>query len=167
MGRRGVTLLRMNLKRIRFALALPAGVLVMVAFTGFFEGLGKQAFPPSQEMLDAIALLQKGDEGARDALAAAMNGTPFGALAVVVLAWTLGAALGAFAACRVGGANFTPLSIAIGVVSVVFVAMNFFLIPHPVWMIAAGVVIPPAAAIGAGRFASGLAQGQGGRASIG
>ena len=92
---------------------------------------------------------------------------PFGALAAVVLAWTLGAALGAFAACRVGGANLKPLSIAIAVVSVVFIAMNLVLIPHPAWMVAAGVVIPPAAAIGSGRLASGLAQGQGGRASIG
>ncbi len=157
----------MNLQRIRFALALPAGVLVLVAFTGFFEGLGKQVYPPSQEMLDAIALLQRGDEGARDALAAAMGGMPFGALAVVVIAWTLGAALGAFAACRVGGANCMPLSIAVAVIAVVFVAMNFVLMPHPAWMIAAGVVLPPAAAVGAGKFASGLVQGQGGRAAIG
>jgi hypothetical protein len=157
----------MNLHRIRFALALPAGVLVLVAFTGFFEGLGKQIYPPSQEMLDAIALLRSGSDGAREALLTAMNGMPFGALAIVVAAWTLGAALGAFAACRVGGANCVPLSIAIAVIAVAFVAMNLVLIPHPAWMIAAGVVIPPAAAIGVGRFASGLAQGQGGRASIG
>ncbi len=167
MGRRGVTLPHMNLTRIRFALALPAGVLVLVAFTGFFEGLGKQVFPPSQQMLDAIALLQKGDAGAREALAAAMDAMPFGALAVVVLAWTLGAALGAFAACRVGGANCVPLSIAIAVVAVVFVAMNLVLIPHPAWMIAAGAILPPAAAIGVGRFASSLVQGQGGGAAIG
>ncbi|MBI1303873.1 MAG: hypothetical protein GC172_08810 [Phycisphaera sp.] len=157
----------MNLQRIRFALALPAGVLVLVAFTGFFEGLGKQIYPPSQEMLDAIALLQRGEEGARDALATAMGGMPFGALAVVVIAWTLGAALGAFAACRVGGANCMPLSIAIAVIAVVFVAMNFVLMPHPLWMIAAGVILPPVAAIGAGKFASALVQGQVGRAAIG
>lgn len=140
----------MNAQKIRFALALPAGILVMAAFTGFFEGLGTKIFPPPQSMLDAIALMRRGEPGARDALAAAMHDMPVTALLVVVTAWVLGAALGAFAACRVAGTNFVPLSIAVAALSVAFVAINLVLIPHPAWMVAAGVTLPPAAAVAVG-----------------
>lgn len=144
----------MNAQKIRFALALPAGILVMAAFTGFFENFGKRFFEIPQSMRDAVALMQKGDPGARDAIAAAMHDMPFGALAVVVAAWMLGAALGAFAACRVGGANFMPLSVALAIVSVAFVSINLIMIPHPMWMNVAGAVLPPAAAIAVGRLAT-------------
>ncbi|MEY3141526.1 MAG: hypothetical protein RLY21_19 [Planctomycetota bacterium] len=143
----------MNLQKIRFALALPAGILVMAAFTGLFESLGTRLFELPQSMLDAKALMQQGDPGWREAIGSAMHDMPIGALVSVVLAWVLGAALGAFAACRVGGANFLPLSIAVGAVSVAFVAMNLILIPHPLWMSVAGVLLPPAAALGVGRLA--------------
>jgi hypothetical protein len=143
----------MNAQKIRFALALPAGILVMAAFTSFFENFGKRFFEIPQSMRDAIALMQKADPGARDAIAAAMHDMPFGALIVVIAAWTLGAALGAFAACRVGGTNFVPLSIALAIVSIAFVSINLILIPHPLWMIAVGVLLPPIAAIAVGRLA--------------
>lgn len=142
----------MDARKIRFALALPAGILVMAAFTGLFEGLGSRIVPPPQSMLDAIALMKQGDPGARDALGRAMHDMPVGALLVVVAAWTLGAALGAFAACRVAGANFVPLSVAVAAVSIAFVSINLVLIPHPFWMIAAGVTLPPSAALAVGRL---------------
>jgi hypothetical protein len=147
----------MNLQKIRFALALPAGILVMAAFTGLLEGLfgalGTRLFELPQSMLDAKALMQSGDPNWREAIAAAMHDMPIGALLGVVVAWVLGAALGTFAACRVGGANFVPLSVAVGAVSVAFVAMNLIVIPHPMWMNVAGVLLPPAAALGVGRLA--------------
>lgn len=143
----------MNIQRIRFALALPAGILVMAAFTGLFEQLGGRLFALPQSMVDAHELMRKGDPGARDAIAAAMRDMPIGALVVVVAAWALGAALGAFAACRVGGANFVPLSIAVAALSVAFVSINLIAIPHPMWMNVAGVALPPAAALAVGRLA--------------
>jgi 3,4-dihydroxy-2-butanone 4-phosphate synthase len=42
---------------------------------------------------------------------------------------------------------------AVGAVSVAFVAMNLIVIPHPMWMNVAGVLLPPAAALGVGRLA--------------
>ena len=143
----------MNAQKIRFALALPAGVLVMAAFTGVFEGLGMRFFELPQSMLDAKALVERRDPGARDALAAAMHDMPVGALLCVVAAWTLGAALGVFAACRVAGMNFMPLSIAVAILSVAFVSINLVAIPHPMWMNIAGIVLPPAAALAVGRLA--------------
>ena len=143
----------MKLQKIRFALALPAGILVMAAFTGLFESLGTRLFELPQSMLDAKALMQKGDPGWRDAIAAAMHDMPIGALLSVVVAWVLGAALGTFAACRVSGTNFVPLSIAVGAVSVAFVAMNLIVIPHPMWMNIAGALLPPAVALAVGRLA--------------
>jgi hypothetical protein len=139
--------------KIRFALALPAGILVMAAFTGLFENLGMRLFEPPQSMLDAKALMQKGDPSARDAIAAAMHDMPLGALIAVVAAWTLGAALGVFAACRVSGANFVPLSVAVAILSVAFVSITLIVIPHPMWMNIAGVVLPPAAALAVGGLA--------------
>jgi hypothetical protein len=143
----------MNFQKIRFGLALPAGILVMAAFTGLLENLGKRLFDTPPSMLDAAELFRKGDPGARDAIAAAMHDMPVGALLCVVAAWTLGAALGVFAACRVSGANFVPLSIAVAVLSVAFVSINLVAIPHPLWMVAAGVLLPPAAALAVGRLA--------------
>lgn len=143
----------MDLRKIRFALALPAGILVMAAFISLFENLGMRLFEPPQSMLDAKALMQDGDPAARDAIAAAMHDMPLGALVTVVAAWTLGAALGVFAACRVAGANFVPLSIAVAILSVAFVSINLIVIPHPMWMNVAGVLLPPAAALCVGRLA--------------
>jgi hypothetical protein len=147
------TLPQMKAQKVRFALALPAGIMVMAAFTGVFESLGRQLFATPQSMLDAVALMQKGDPGARDAIAAAMHDMPIGALLSVVAAWVLGAALGTFAACRVAGTSFVPLSVAVAAVSVAFVAMNLLLTPHPLWMHVAGLLLRPAAALAVGRLA--------------
>jgi hypothetical protein len=143
----------MNVQKIRFALALPAGILVMAAFTSFFEKLGMRLFETPQSMLDAKALIAKGDPAWRDAVAAAMHDMPLGALLCVVAAWMLGAGLGVFAACRVAGANFVPLSIAVAVLSIAFISINLIALPHPMWMNIAGVLLPPAAALAVGRLA--------------
>jgi hypothetical protein len=58
-----------------------------------------------------------------------------------------------FAACRVAGANFVPLSIAVAILSVAFVSINLIAIPHPMWMNIAGAVLPPLAALAVGRLA--------------
>ena len=71
---------RMKLQKIRFALALPAGILVMAAFTGILENLAMRLVELPQSMLDAKALMQKGDASWRDAMAAAMRDMPLGAL---------------------------------------------------------------------------------------
>ena len=144
---------RMKLQKIRFALALPAGILVMAAFTGILENLAMRLVELPQSMLDAKALMQKGDASWRDAMAAAMHDMPLGALVSIVAAWTVGAALGVFAACRVAGANFVPLSIAVAILSVAFVSINLIAIPHPMWMNIAGAVLPPLAALAVGRLA--------------
>lgn len=142
----------MNLLKIRFALALPAGILVMAAFTGLFANLAMRLFAP-QSMLDAEALMRQGDAGWRDAMAAAMHDMPVGALLATVAAWMLGAALGVFAACRVAGVQFVALSIAVAALSVVLVAIELILRPYPLWVNIAGVLLPPAAALAVGRLA--------------
>lgn len=130
----------MKLQKIRFALALPAGIMVMAAFTSLLVNLAMRLFELPQSMLDAKALMQKGD-------------MPVGALLAIVAAWTVGAALGAFAACRVSGANFVPLSVAVAILSVAFVSIDLIAIPYPMWMNIAGAVLPPLAALAVGRLA--------------
>lgn len=148
-----------RLATIRFALAVPAGVLVMGAAVGVLEAAGHALFPAGPEMTEAIDLMRRGDPSARDALARAVAALSAPAKAAIVFAWTAGAALGALAACRVAGMRQVPLAISIGVITTIFVAANLVAIPHPASVAIAGLALPPLAAIGVGRLMRGVGRG--------
>jgi len=148
-----------RIETIRFALAVPAGVLVMGSAVGVLEAAGHAVFPPGPEMADAVDLMRRGDPSARDALARAVATLSVPAKASIVFAWTAGAAFGALAACRVAGSRQVPLAISIGVITPIFVAANLVAIPHPASVAIAGLVLPPLAAIGVGRLMRGVVGG--------
>lgn len=147
-----------RLETIRFALAVPGGVLVMGAAVGVLESTGHALFPAGPEMAEAVELMRKGDPAAREALARAIAALPVPALASIVFAWTSGAALGTLAACRLAGSRQVPLSIAIGAITSIFVAANLLAMPHPMPVAVAGLLLPPLAALGVGRLMRAIAQ---------
>lgn len=74
---------------------------------------------------------------------------PLAAKLALVFGWFLGALAGGWTAVRVGGRAWLAWVVA-GVI-VIGGVMNFAMIPHPAWMVAAGVVLPLAAGWLAGR----------------
>ena len=125
---------------LRTALAIVVGVMVAAIVVFAMEGLGHDLFPPPAD-LD----LSNPQDQAR--LMATM---PLAAKLMVVLAWFLGALGGSAAAIAV-----VRKPLAGWIVATVMVALSLWttqMLPHPAWMVACAVLLPPAAAWLAGRL---------------
>jgi MFS family permease len=73
---------------------------------------------------------------------------PIAALLLVLAGWVLGALFGGHVAARL--ARKPRPALVVGIVIVVGVIVNAVMIPHPLWMTIAGVLLPvPAAWLGA------------------
>ena len=73
-----------------------------------------------------------------------MASLPAGAFAMVLLGWFLGSFAGAYVAHAIAKRPATAWAVAM--IFILFTIMNFVMIPHPLWMIAAGLLIPLASA---------------------
>jgi len=67
---------------------------------------------------------------------------PAMALGMVLVAYAFGTFLGAFTATTISRAHKRGVAITVGVVMLALVALNFSAIPHPTWMVVAGLAIP-------------------------
>ena len=120
---------------LRIALGIVVGVVVAGISVFVVEGVGHALFPPPSD-------LNLADPQDQARLIAAM---PIAAKLMVVLAWFLGALAGSSAAMAIAR---KPL--AGWVVAVVMIALSGWttqMFPHPIWMVIAAVVVPPAAAL--------------------
>jgi hypothetical protein len=120
----------------RALLGLLAGLMTAVMIIALIETLGHKLWPlPVVEGLNA-----------RDpkALAALMAQAPLGSLLSVVLAWCVGAASGAWIGYRLAGEPHAR-AIGLGVAGIIWLATgaNLLAIPHPSWMMAAGLLGVP------------------------
>jgi len=69
-----------------------------------------------------------------------------------------GSAIAGAVAARVAGSYRTACALTIGAVDVTLIAMNAVSIPHPIWMLAAGLLLPiPLAWLAARQVQKGLA----------
>lgn len=75
------------------------------------------------------------------ALAAHIAAAPLSAMLLVVLGWSLAALLGAWVAARIAR-HKTVAALFIGALVLLGVVANNMMIPHPLWMTIAGVVLP-------------------------
>jgi len=121
----------------RALLGLLAGMMVAVAVIATIEALGHKIWP-----LPALP----GSAKDPAAMATMMAQASLGALASVVLAWWLGAAAGAWIGYRFAGAPHAR-AVGLGVAGVIWLATaaNLLLMPHPTWMMAAGLAGVPLA----------------------
>jgi hypothetical protein len=126
----------------RMFAAIPAGLLVMALVVTIIELTGKAVFPPSPEMLAAIESIMKGDPAGRDAAIAALPSMSVGTYISVILAWIAGAAAGAATAVKVAGTFHRTVATGVGAITTLAVAANIFLIPHPQWVVVAGLTLP-------------------------
>ena len=72
----------------------------------------------------------------------------------VLVAWIVGSAVAGAAATLWARSTSLVLGVVMGLVLLAAAVSNMFVIPHPVWMMVAAVLLMPAAAITAARYAA-------------
>lgn len=107
-----------------------AGVIAGGAVVFATEAVGQSLFPPPAD----INLADPED------VKRLMASLPAAAFAFVLAGWFLGSLVGAFVARKF--AHSDAAAWAVAVLFILFTAMTFVMIPHPPWMIAAGILIP-------------------------
>ena len=115
---------------MRRVLGIVAGLVTGFILISLLEMLGHLIFPPPEGI----------DMMNREELARIMDEISFGGLLSVVLAWFVGTLGAAYIATRVGQYTTMMAAYIIGGIEIGFSAINFLSIPHPTWMIVAGLV---------------------------
>jgi hypothetical protein len=80
-------------------------------------------------------------------LKSAMAGMPVGALVGVVLAWILGALAGSFTAAKIAGSGGLLPGLGVGIFLLLASVLNMAVLPHPVWVWAAALILIPTASV--------------------
>ncbi len=114
---------------MRRLLGVVAGLVTEYILVYLLEMLGHLIFPPP----DGIGLMN------REEIARIMDQIPLGGLISLVIAWFLGTLGAAFVATRVGKESTMTSAYIIGGFAIGFGLINFFAIPHPLWLIWTGL----------------------------
>jgi len=124
---------------VRSIFAIIAGLIVMLVVVSSVQWLSHSMYPPP-EGLDIMD---------KDAVAKAMAAAPAGALAMVLLSYALATFLAAGTASTISVRHKFAVAIILGLVMIGLAGANFFIIPHPLWMVVLGLLIPlPMALLG-------------------
>ena len=134
---------------LRTLFAVISGIFAMMIVITFVElANAKLFFPPPAGM----------DWNDTAAVAAFAAGLPAAAMAIVLGGWLLGAFVGAAVAARIALRHRLPCALLVGALVVAGTIQNALAIPHPAWMVAAGVLLPlPLAWLAARLAQNGLA----------
>lgn len=127
---------------LRLVLGIIAGVVVGGVVVALVERAGHMVFPPPEgtNLKDP------------EALKAIMAQIPLGAKIAVLVAWFCGVFAGGTAARFI--TKGAPSSAwIVGGIFALFTAINLFMIPHPVWMIAGAIIAIAAGILAANQFA--------------
>ena len=127
---------------VRIVIAVVVGTVVAFVLVGVIEAVGELVYPPPADV----------NPGRPDQLASYMQRLPGGALAFVLAAWIVATFLGGLVAAWIARSRTALAAAIVGALVLAATIANFVLIPHPGWMIAAGVVGIPIAAYLAGRL---------------
>lgn len=115
---------------VRQILGVIAGVVVggLVVFLVEFAGHSLFPPPPGTDLTNPEDVKRL------------MSLLPAGAFAMVLFGWFLGSLAGAWTANRIARTSMAGWIVA--ALFILLTAYNFTVIPHPMWMMVAGVVIP-------------------------
>jgi hypothetical protein len=116
----------------RTLLAILVGLLVMASVVALVQMGSHQLYPPPADI----------DPSDRAAMVALISSLPMMALVLVLASYALGSLAGAYTAARISARHTHGAAITIGFVMLALVVANFVMIPHPAWMVPAGVIIP-------------------------
>lgn len=116
----------------RTILGVVVGLLVAMAIIFLIEGLATaiSSPPPGLDLNNEADLAQMVE----------MASTTTRIL--VVAGWLLASFIGAWVAAKISRAHRVAAAIAIGVGIVLGVVLNVTMLPHPLWMTVAGVLLP-------------------------
>ncbi len=116
---------------LRRILAIVAGLVAAMAIIFAIEAVGRALFPlPSGMALND-------PESMRDR----MDLIPVGALASILVAWTVGALAGSYSVGRLIGTGGFMLAYIAGGVVLVWAAWMTMRMPHPIWFVAAAPIL--------------------------
>lgn len=118
-----------------------AGLVTAVVVILLLEMIGHAIYPMPAGMHDATP----------EQLGPIMKSMPQGALVLVVLGWAVGVFAGALVAGLLSRALRPPL--VVGIVILAATVAMFFYVPHPAWVMAAGVALPLPLAYAAAKIA--------------
>jgi len=107
--------------------AVATGLVVMGV-----QMIGHQIFPAPVAM----------DPSNPEAMRSFVQSLSFGALASVVLAWTLGAFVGSVTAIKVAKSHHALVAWFVAGLTLAMIGVTVWQIPHPAWMVAAGILSP-------------------------
>lgn len=127
----------------RSVLGVVAGLATMFTVIIAVQFVGAQLFPPPQGL----------DMHDPHALAIAMAQVPLGALAIVVVAWLLGAFAGGWVAARISVQYPRVAAVIVALAVVAGVVMMVLAFPHPMWMTVLGLALPVPMALAGARVA--------------
>lgn len=115
---------------MRRFLGVVAGVIALAITVWIVEAISHMAWPPppGTDLSDPATL------------AGLMDKIPLSAKIAVVVAWFLGAGVGAWTARRI--ALWSMAGWIVVALGICFGVATLFMIPHPVWMQASAVVAP-------------------------
>ena len=123
---------------LRTILAVLAGLVVAWITISLFEFASMHAFPPPPGV----------DVRDPQQLAALVSQMPVAALALVLAGWVVGAMDGGLVSTLI--AKQRVPAIVVGVMVMLGAFLMMVMVPHPLWMAIAGVLLPlPAALFGA------------------
>lgn len=127
---------------VRTVVGVVVGTVVAFVLVGVIEAVGEFVYPPPAGV----------DPGRPDQLASYIQRLPGGALAFVLAAWIVATFLGGLVAAWIARSRSALAAAFVGALVLAATIANFALIPHPAWMVAAGVVGIAIAAYLAGRL---------------
>jgi hypothetical protein len=140
------------MKVLRGIAAILVGMFVGGVAVGVTENIGRLVFPPPEVMKDPESfrkLLADPEQ-----LQQVMDELPIGSFAFVLIAWLLGAIIGgATAALAAPGGRIIHAGV-IGFFILLASVGAMIIIPHPVWMRIAGLLLPLPMSLLAGKVVS-------------
>jgi len=121
---------------VRLIIALAAGILTAFLSIALIETIGHTVFPAPTGL----------DYNNPDALNAYVAALPLGAKLFVLAAWLIGTIDGVFVACLINRNRYGLCAGVIAGLVMLATSVNLYLIPHPGWLAAAGLIGIPLAA---------------------
>lgn len=135
-----------NMKIVRSILAIVIGLISAMATIAMIDWINHAIFrPPLPEGFNPYD---------REAAKNVMDNMPLGALLMLPIAWVVGAFVGGGLAALIAGRGRCWHAGIIGALVLAATIANFVLIPHPNWIIVAGLLLPLPVSLLAGKLVS-------------
>lgn len=117
---------------IRLVLAALGGIATAVVVVAVVEAIGHAVFPPPADL----------DLSDPEQAAKLIERLPVAALLFVVIAWAAGSFAGGYLATVIARKASIVPALAVAVAMLLGTLFSLYVIPHPLWMAAAGLLIP-------------------------